>query len=215
MEEVDSLGVETVVLGTSNPIAAKLYGSLGFSFLPGSGVMARFAKGDEVDFTACTYEKKSQFIQIQSGSPRMRIPLIPLVLHRGSQLILDCNTGIINCNLMTQFSCMSLFPRYLELQKKGGDFFGAYNEHGVLGAVASILPVGEELRADFFCCDSFESVIPELLKKCQEAYGDFYLQIAKEDWKKQAIAEKCGFMQREDVLYSCRSVQIPSVKYKK
>lgn len=210
VEELKSRGVTAMFLGTGNPVAAKLYCSFGFSFLRGSGVMARFVKGDAVDFTRERYGSPPASIQFLPGSARMRIPLIPLALHRGSQMLLDCNTGLVSCDYMTQYSCMGLYPRYLDLRKKNGCFFGAYSNTGILGAVASVLPTERGMRADFFYCDSFETAVPELLKKCETVCGECYLQLATEDKGKQRLARECGFVPRQELLYLCGPVYIPS-----
>lgn len=214
VEEAEALGAETMLLGTGNPIAAKLYGSFGFSYLPGSFVMARFAQGGEIDFTRRTFAETPKQLQILPGSARMRIPLIPLVLYKGSQILLDCNTNFVSCKVLSQKYCMSLFPRYLSIREQGGDFYGAYSEKGVLGAVASVMPTERGNRADFFCCDSFEAAIPGLLQKCEADFGNCYLQIAKDDLKKQQIAAQCGFTQGEELLYSWQGVQIPCYEYR-
>lgn len=213
VKEIDNLGVKVAVLGTGNPIAAKLYSTYGFGFLSGSCVMARFVEGAEVDFTRKVFMEESSQIDVLPGTARMRIQMIPLVLHKGSQLILDCNTNIVNCNLMTQTSCMGLYPRYLKLQETGGNFWGAYNEKGVLGAMASVMPTSEGMRADFFFCDSFERIVPSLLKKCKEFCGEFYLQFAKNDLRKQEIAKQSGFTEGEEIEYSYKNIKIPCVKY--
>ena len=210
VEELESRGVTAMFLGTGNPVAAKLYCSFGFSFLRGSGVMARFVNGDAVDFTRELYGCPPASIQFLPGSARMRIPLIPLALHRGSQMLLDCNTGIVSCDYMTKYSCMGLYPRYLDLQKKGGCFLGAYSDTGILGAVASVLPTERGMRADFFCCESFASAVPELLQKCETVCGECYLQLAAEDKDKQRLAWECGFVPRQELMYPCGPVYIPS-----
>jgi flagellin-like hook-associated protein FlgL len=50
MEDIDAAGVMVSLLGTGNPVAAKLYASFGFSYLVCSGVMVRFRGCDMVDF---------------------------------------------------------------------------------------------------------------------------------------------------------------------
>jgi GNAT superfamily N-acetyltransferase len=77
IEEYESQGVTAAFLGTSNPIAAKLYHSLGFSFLPGSHVMVRYAKGDTVDFVREYYAPVRESCRILKDDSAIRIPLIP------------------------------------------------------------------------------------------------------------------------------------------
>lgn len=213
LEEIDRLGVETTFLGTSNPVAAKLYHSLGFSFLPGSNVMVRHTHDDTVDFTKRTYAPIPEAVRIVSGSPAMRIPLIPLVLHRGSQKLLDCNTGLLNSSLATQVSCMGLYPRYDALRKQGGNLWGAVSETGVLGAVASAVKTELGVRADFFCCDSFLAGIPCLLDACSQTFGELYLHLAEMDTAKRSLAESLGFRTKEALSLQAGAFTFPGLIY--
>ena len=213
VEEIDGLGIQAAFLGTGNPIAAKLYKSMGFSFLPGSNVMFRSLKGDIVDYTRSTYSAVSHEITIEHGSPNMRIPLIPLVLHQNGQIVLDCNTNLVSSNYMTQYSCMGLYPRYIAIKNNGGDFWGAINEVNVLGAVSSVLPTERGMRADFFCCDTFRCAVPKLIDKCREKYGPVYLEIAASDTVKQIIAKEMGFHSTFQSEITIRNFQIPTIIY--
>ncbi len=213
--EMEALGVKTMFLGTGNLIAAKLYKSCGFSYLPGSKVMVRFASGDLVDFQREMSTAKPETITISPGSAKMRIPLIPLALYRGAYIILDCNTNLINCECITQSSCMSLYPRYMKLVEKGGAFWEARSETGVLGAVASVLPTEKGMRADFFCCDGFSEAIKPLLACCENHAGDIYLQIAQTDTKKKKIAEELGFRPDHTDSLSYKGLTIPCTVFKK
>ena len=175
VEEVSMREVRLAVLGTSNPVAAKLYSKFGFGFYPGSNVMARFSKGNMVDFVQDYYRKKCETAEISRGNQSMRIPLIPLVLQHDLGLILDINTGIFNSSTITQRSCMGLFPRYLALRKRGGDYFTVFDESGTLGAVSSVSPQNNGFfRADFFALPSFESVIPAMIHKLEASFANVY-----------------------------------------
>lgn len=213
IEEFESQGVTAAFLGTSNPIAAKLYRSLGFSFLSGSHVMVRYAKGDTVDFCREQYAPVRENCRILKDDSAIRIPMIPLILIGGNTRILDVNTGLFHRDFVTQRSCMGLYPRYDELLKNGGHFYAAMDAQGVLGAMLSTMPTEAGLRADFFCCDGFEGQLPKLLDTCQE---QVYLQIADCDEKKQAMAKKLGFSPvGEAALLPCGDVWLPFRTYRK
>ena len=115
---------------------------------------------------------------------------------------------------MSQTSCMSLFPRYLSLREQGGNFYGAYSRKGVLGAAASVLPTDRGNRADFYCCDSFVPAVADLLQKCEEDFGPCYLQIAKDDVQKQAIAQQFGFVRGDEVTYTYKNLLFPCYEYR-
>ena len=207
IEEFESQGVTTAFLGTSNPIAAKLYHSLGFSFLSGSHVMVRYSHGDTVDFCREHYAPVCKDCSILSDDSAIRIPMIPLVLMGGNTKVLDVNTGLFHRDFVTQRSCMGLYPRYDALLKQGGHFYAASDETGTLGAMLSTMPTELGIRADFFCCDGFEGQLSKLLSACEQ---DVYLQIADCDEKKQSIAQQLGFSPVGEVqMLRCGDVWLP------
>ena len=213
IEEFESQGVTAAFLGTSNPIAAKLYHSLGFSFLSGSHVMVRYCKGDTVDFVREHYTPVRETCQITKDDSAIRIPMIPLILMGSNTTVLDVNTGLYHRDFVTQRSCMGLYPRYGTLLSKGGHFYAASDEKGILGAMLSTMPTEDGIRADFFCCDGFVSLLPQLFVECPD---DIYLQIAECDIKKQELANALGFSPvGEPAMLPCGDVWLPFRIYKK
>lgn len=214
MEDIDAAGVMVSLLGTGNPVAAKLYASFGFSYLVCSGVMARFRDCDLVDFTKRAYANEPEQFWIVDGTPDFRIAMIPLVLHQGEQQLLDRNTNIMAKGMFAQGCCMSLFQRYLNLRDQGGEFYGAVDEGGMLGAMASVLPTDSGICADFFCCKAFDRAVPMLLKRCEE-WGKVYLQLLEGDKQKRAIVEELGYHAEETVDYTFGGCRLPAVIYRK
>lgn len=214
MEELDRDGVEAMVLGTGNPVAAKLYHGFGFAFRPGSNVMMRYAKGDTVDFERELFAPPAA-VRVVEGNPSMRIPLVPLVLHRSRFVVLDCNTALVNSNHVTQLSCMGLYPKYMDLKTRGGHCFGAVGDRGVLGGMAGVEPTAEGMRADLFFHESFAGAAPELLDACRKAAGgEVYLQIADCDAAKKRLAEELGFCPAEPKSFAIRGLQMPGTIYR-
>ena len=214
VEEVSTHGARLTVLGTSNPVAAKLYSKFGFGFCPGSNVMARFSEGNMVDFARDYYRKASGSVIVSRGNQSMRIPIIPLVLQPDFPLILDINTGIFNSSTITQRSCMGLFPRYEALRKQGGDYFMAFDEAGTLGAVASVSPQNHRsFRADFFALPSFESAVPAMIHKIEESFGKVYFEIACSDKIKESILKKNGLKAIGEGCHIAGDFMIPTIKY--
>lgn len=213
IEEYESQGVTTAFLGTSNPIAAKLYHSLGFSFITGSHVMVRYAHGDNVDFCREHYAPDCGACKILTDDSSIRIPMIPLVLLGGNTKVLDVNANLFHRDFVTQRSCMGLYPRYDALLSKGGHFYAAVDDRGVHGAILSTMPTEDGVRADFYCCDGFARVLPQLLAACGETV---YLQVAECDEKKQDLAKKLGFSPVGDPqIRPCGDVWLPFRIYKK
>lgn len=213
IEEFESQGVTAAFLGTSNPIAAKLYHSLGFSFLSGSHVMVRYCQGDTVDFCREHYAPVREDCRILIDDSAIRIPMIPLVLMGGNTKVLDVNTGLFHRDFVTQRSCMGLYPRYETLLKNGGHFYAAVDESGIVGAILSTMPTETGTRADFYCCDGFEGLLPKLMDICTDTV---YLQIAECDAKKQELAKALGFSPSGHAeLLKCGDVYLPFRIYRK
>jgi len=213
IEEIDSQGVQTSFLGTSNPIAAKLYHSLGYSFIPGSHVMVRYRKGDTVDFCREMYVSAPKDLRILTDDSSIRIPLIPLAVIGGNTKVLDVNTGIFHRDFVTQRSCMGLYPRYIQLLARGGRFHAAADEKGTLGALLSTMPTEYGIRADFFCCDGFEEILPQLMAACNTPV---YLQIAECDAHKQHLAQSLGFSPVGDpTMHACADIWLPFRVYQR
>ena len=214
VDEVSSHGVRLTVLGTSNPVAAKLYAQFGFKFCPGSNVMALFSRGDMVDFAKDYYREMQGTAKVSPGDPSMRIPMIPLVLQTDFGLILDINTEIFHSATITQRSCMGLFPRYQALKNRGGDYFMAFDEAGTLGAIGSVAPREDgSFRADFFSLPSFESVIPAMMDQFKEKCGKVYFEIACSDTTKERILKENGLHAIGEGCCATGDIMIPTVKY--
>ncbi len=213
LEEVDSQGVEVAFLGTGNPIAAKLYHSHGFSYMMGSGVMERYTDSSNAQFRQ-RYVQKPENWHIVPGSAAMRIPIIPLILCGGRQRVLDINTNLYNCSMVSQLSCMSLYPRYDELVKNGGKFWGVVSDAGVLGAILSAVPTGKGIRADFYCGEGFEETIPALMDTCRKELGEVYIQVADMDIRKRPLVEKMGWNAEETNMEKCGNFYLPFTTYR-
>lgn len=185
VEILESMGVTAMVLGTSNPIGEKLYASFGFRYLYGSGVMARFADGSAADFNQTRFDSPKGNICIEEGSSKMRIPIVPLTLSRLKYKVYDINLGLINPELKTQPSCMGLFPKYMALQENGGRCFCAYDEAGVLGAVATVT---EDGQFDGFAYPAWEDALKEMFRKG----AGTHMLVADGDTEKEALATQLG-----------------------
>lgn len=212
LEEIDGLGVQTAFLGTGNPIAAKLYHDFGFAYMMGSGVMERYVIGNNARFRQ-NYTERPESYQIIPGSAAMRIPMIPLIVCGGRQRVLDINTSLYNCSMVSQLSCMSLYPRYEQLVKDGGKFWGVVSNTGVLGAVLSAKPTKQGIRADFYCGQGFEDTISELMAVCLKAFPDAYMQVADMDIRKQPLVAGMGWVPGEKTMEQCGSFFLPVTKY--
>jgi len=195
--DLEQMGVETAFLGTSNMIAAKLYANNGFAFYPGTYIMYRQRCGGIVDLQKEYLTETFGKYKIVDGNQSFRIPVIPLVLNSQSGMICDVNTQI-SINVFIQKSCMGLYPRYLKLKEKGGHYFGALNERGLLGAMASVMPTDKGFRCDFFWSGNFGDAVLQLIEKCRDVVGEVYFQLADCDTEKIKMVETLGYTSTEN-----------------
>lgn len=201
VDEIRSNGIEAAYLGTSNPVAAKMYHSFGFSFLPGSNVMAWFADGDQVDFEQRYFSGKSEpdltHLKIQPGSVADRIPIIPLSLRRGPFYLMDVNAGMLNCSFITQKSCMGIHAKYGRLLQNGGDYSCVYGQSGAMVFIASRLVEDTGCCVDFFGCEAVMPIIADLVSEFIGQKDGIFFKIGDTDYEKIKIVEKLGFKPRE------------------
>ena len=216
VEEMDAAGVRYSLLGTGNPIAAKLYSSCGYSYLPLSGVMIRLAEGGVVDFNRKLYSEPKGRITVSEGGAEMRIPLIPLALLRENHEILDANVELIRPGVYAQSYCMSLYPRYIDLKKRGGKYFAACDDDGVLGGVASICPDSEgNMRADYFTAKGFAASSEALVAAATKDHPEAYFEVGEGDGVKLELLRSLGYREHEHRHYRHRGTLIPTVIMKK
>ena len=207
MEEIDSLGVKATFLGTGHPLAIKVYESCGFSFIPCTGAMARVPGSNFGLFCCDYYSKEHKNIKIVPGNAAMRLPLVPFVLGLSGDCFIDINACIMSRGInFSQVSCMGLYQKFLDVEKAGGSFLGAFDENGILGATASAMPTDKGIRADFRVRPGFESAAKDFVSDLEDKYGRVYLQIADADESKIKIAESLGFKKREEILHSYRDI---------
>lgn len=186
VEESDANGCDASFLGTSNPKACNLYSSFGFSYLPGSYVMARFKGTNRVKFFEERFSEPSEIV-VRELNASDKISVIPLFLNEGPGFLLDSVTGVFNNGVVSQPSCMGLYPKYENIRNKGGRAYAAVSERGILGGIASI---NEEGIADFFCQRNYEEAAGLLLK----ALGDeARIRISAYDGRKADMLLKYGY----------------------
>lgn len=218
MHDVDEMGCKAGFLGTGHPRAIKIYSSFGFSFIQCTGVMGRFSSGNMYDYCKSVYSDENGDFSFEDGSPDYRIPIIPLATCSwGESGFTDINVNLVRKGIhFSQVSCMGIFPRYLELEKNGGKYFGIKDENGTLGAVCSALPTEKGTRVDFFWVKKFDIGLRSLISQLQEQYSDICFQIADCDKPKISFAESLGFSKCEQELYSYDDVcLIPTHIYRK
>ena len=208
------MGIELSVLGTSNPIAAKLYSKYGFGYCFGSGIMMRFKSGHLVDYNKKYLDDSAIEIKVEEGTPSARIPIVPLSIYKTNFLINDINIALFNSDVFTQPSCMGLFPRYLSVIDKGGSFYIAKESAGAIGAVLSVIPDDcGEYRADFFFAEGFKKSINEMIELAKKKHGRIYFEVAKKDVYKMEILKSNGFNKTINSVFEHNGFKISTLKF--
>jgi len=166
IEEFEKKKGEWLFLGTSNPVAARLYNSLGWRFVPGTKVMMRITglKSPEDFFRYYRKQIKSNNIKIVSGSPCFRLQIIPPIIFPHDEIILDYNTGIFSTRWFVQKSCMGLYPRYEKVYSDGAWFVAVSNKF-VSGISSVRFHEENTAQVDGFCSINNKSVLLGLYRK--------------------------------------------------
>ena len=193
-------GGEALFLGTENPVACRVYERLGWSQLVGSTVMGNFrtATGPE-DFLKRYFVSEGPFDAV-TGSPRFRIPVIPLTLIPQNRFVLDANTGLGSTDHFVQRFCMSLYPRYQRITTKDrGAWFAAVSGEGLLvGLSTAVMDERYTCWLDGFTHPSFREVWHTLIDAgigwaTRKKAAATAARVAPDDGGKQEMFEQLGF----------------------
>ncbi len=193
-------GGEALFLATDNAVARRVYERLGWKQLVGSAVMGNFrtATGPEA-FQKLYFTTEGPFEAV-TGSPRFRIPIIPLALMPQSLFVLDANSGLGSTDHFVQRFCMSLYPRYQRITTEDrGAWFAAVSKEGLLLGL-STAAVDERLTCwlDGFTHPSFQEVWTTLIDAgiqwaSRNRTAATAARVASDDGRKQEMFEQMGF----------------------
>ncbi len=218
VKNFDEAGGQILYLGTGNPKAAALYRKFGFRFAPGSNVMFRdsallpkteSAPGPEVLPTPLAGNaSEGEKYRIEDLSPKMRLRIIPLVLWRGPDLLMDRNAMILSTSEFTQRSCMGLYPRFSEIAENGGRVVCAYDGEGDLCGVATAVLETEGLFVDVFAAPGHADCRTPLLAALIRE-GNAHARISDTDREKQDFFASMGFLKTEDTEAPSRICPLP------
>ncbi len=194
-------GGDALFLGTGNPDAARVYYRLGWRKLAGANVMAYIAseKSPE-EYILKYFETNDTKTQIRQGSPKDRIPIIPLIMLPHDWQILDSNTGIFSTRYATQNSCMSLYPKFANIKRsKQGTWFVLSTQEGKVIGISSIsINKFNQCQIDGFTHKNYQKSWNELIQACldwasKKNINDYYCVISKEDEEKMSLFKSLGF----------------------
>ncbi len=166
INEFEKSGGKWLFLGTSNPVAARLYNSLGWRFIPGTRVMMMTAQSGTPEdfFHYYTGQINRASIKIVRGSSRFRLQIIPLVIFPCDEIVLDYNTGIFSTRWFVQKSCMGLYPRYEKICDDGAWFVAVSGKF--LAGISSVrFFEGNTAQIDGFCISNNETTLLNLYRR--------------------------------------------------
>jgi len=125
-DDFKAAGGRALFLGTSNPVAARVYGRLGWRKLAGANVMVSVSDEDTPQEFFLDYFRGGAATNIVAGSAADRVPMVPLIVAPHDWQLMDANTDIHSTRRVNQGSCMGLYPRYASLTRNGsGTWFAA------------------------------------------------------------------------------------------
>lgn len=206
----DKLGGKCLFLGTSNPIALKLYEKYGFRFLSGTSIMVRTTENAYFDFLKNIYTNQNyKIVKIDDSS---RIPIIPLIASRCRDILMDSNCNIVNSLYATQNSCTGLYPRFLNLSNFGNSYVAKLDNQGIIAILTEKI-INNTHNIDCFSYKGYENILHELLKQTLENNVKYSAIIAKEDYDKQKLFESFNFKIIKEYDFNFNKIHIPCYYY--
>jgi GNAT superfamily N-acetyltransferase len=193
----EHLGGGALFLGTVNPVAHRLYESLGWQDVPGSRVMVRLKEATTpLDYLESLF-RGADPLRCVEGSPAERIPMIPLVVAPHPWQVLDANVPLFSTRAALQTSCMGLYPRYEALRQRGGTWHALYSGVRLVG-LATAAPAEGCCRVDGFVQARFMAGWPILMRETlqgahERGFADCVARVSPEDLERRSLFEQLGF----------------------
>lgn len=186
---------DTLYLGTSNLVAAKMYRSFGFAFETGTNMMYRTSKLSLLPL----YGREPRFGEIYDADRSLRVDLIPLVSRRGGTVVKDANTLLFDNAYLTQLSTAGLFPRYLDILESGGTVKVVDETASRLPAALGSLVMHNGCRyVDAFgIVGTEEAVLPAILASLI-GNEPAYARILPNDTEKIKLFTRMGFVETSE-----------------
>ena len=192
-----------IFLGTVNPIAEKIYKSLGWKNIDNSLVMFYSKNQDDFESFLNIYNKNELRKKISEGNSNFRLSIIPFVLSIRSNNQIDLNSKI---NLINKTSsCLGLFNKYESLQFRQGKWFSLSDDENRIFSIVSYL---EENNKSFridglfnkFYYDDSKKLIKFLVNKLvNQKANKIYAEIYKKDELKLQLFHELGFTEQNNL----------------
>ena len=195
----DSCG-KALFLGTTNPVAARIYSKLGWKYIPFTQLMVNMGQGSSYKGFIDDYFSTASPKLIKRGEMSSRIPMIPLAIAHTDWVLLDINIELLSTLKEEQESCLGLFRRYDQIRMdNNGEFFTLNGDHDrLLGLSTAVEKYEGHYLIDGFTHpshkDSFIDLLKAALNWCEaEGLNSCTMEIADTDQEKAELAGALGF----------------------
>ena len=194
---------EGIFLGTVNPLAQKIYENLGWVQIPNSKVMFNSKRNLTFEEFIHIYYGHSKSLEINEGSPKYRIPIIPYFFSEISSMKVDINVGIIGNNYSSM--CLSTYNKFDKLSSEAGDWFVVSdNENKIYATSSYICDNNRNFRIDGTYKENFKNEFKKLISynihKLNEMNSKIiYSHILDEDKEKNEIFNQLGFKKKRNI----------------
>ena len=194
---------QALFLGTSNPIAEKLYIKLGWQKIHNSNVLVNINSNIPYKQFSINYFKDEYIISIDEANTSTRIPIIPLTIYPHRSELLDSNINIYSTKYHTQSSCMGLYNKFNILKKEhnGSWFVAKTKSEKIVGISTTKLIDYKTYNIDGFVHPNFNKNINLLINKSikwciNQGAEKITAQANINDFIKQSIFEKLNFKKK-------------------
>ena len=191
---------QALFLGTSNPIAEKLYIKLGWQKIYNSNVLVNINSNIPYEEFLINYFKDESIILINESNPSTRIPMIPLIIYPHKSDLLDSNINIYSTKYHNQSSCMGLYNKFniLKNENNGTWFIAKTKSEKVVGISTSKLIDYKTFNIDGFIHPNFNQNMDLLINKSikwsiNQGAKKITAEASINDFIKQSTFEKLNF----------------------
>ena len=191
---------EVIFLGTVNPVAKKIYESLGWKTISNSNVLFNSKSNYDFDKFLSEYHKSNLPKSISNGNMKFRISIIPFVLSLRSNKQIELNAKINLIN--TSSGCLGLYNKYASITDKNGEWFCMSDSDNRLFSTVSYLEtIKKNFRVDCLIdpqnLTSTYELIQFVIEKIQSKnFNNIYVEIFIMDKLKLKLFSDLGFNEK-------------------
>ena len=208
IEHFEQSGGKLLMLATGNPVAAKLYESLGFRPYP-KGFMRRFTPGSEGFLEKYFSADEVTIRPVRYGD----MARAAVLLNEPNPWVSAClSAGVFSPNWYCHNRCGSLFAPLWRRTK--GLWLGMFTQKGAMVGFVTMESLGAmdapgHVILDLFVYPAFTGHAGSLLRKAldfgrKQGVASFGACLAEPDVEKTRIIEQEGFVRRTEITYHIR-----------